>query len=102
MTAIPGPGVRAIAEERVRQITEEGWSAEHDDEHSHGELLDAARCYAAQAATLREGGSLSEVPPLWPWDPEWWKPADSELRNLEKAGALIAAEYDRVCRGLGL
>jgi hypothetical protein len=95
MTAIPGPGIRAIAEERVRQIAEEGWSAEHDDEHSDGQMGYAAMCY------LREALGMDGIFD-WPWDEEWWKPADNQLRNLEKAGALIAAEYDRIYRGLGL
>lgn len=30
----------------------------------------------------------------WPWGPEAWKPADDRLRNLVKAGALIAAAID--------
>jgi hypothetical protein len=33
----------------------------------------------------------------WPWDGEWWKPNYNDpVRNLVKAGALIAAEIDRV------
>lgn len=102
MTAIPGPGVRAIAEERVRQITEEGWSAEHDDAHDRGELTAAATNYLIYAGRQILGFEPVDVgmPPEsyygWPWDPEWWKPADNPLRNLEKAGALIAAEIDRL------
>jgi hypothetical protein len=39
-------GIELIAEERKRQIEVEGWTAEHDDEHTDGELALAAVCYA--------------------------------------------------------
>lgn len=32
----------------------------------------------------------------WPWDNKWWKPSDDPIKNLIKAGALIAAEIDRL------
>lgn len=33
----------------------------------------------------------------WPWDRKWWKPSqDDQVKNLIKAGALIAAEIDRL------
>jgi hypothetical protein len=32
----------------------------------------------------------------WPWEPEGWKPSDDPIRNLVKAGSLIAAEIDRL------
>ena len=35
----------------------------------------------------------------WPWPPEFWKPSDDPVRNLVKAGALIAAEIDRQAGG---
>jgi hypothetical protein len=34
----------------------------------------------------------------WPWDEKWWKPSTNPIRNLVKAGALIAAEIDRLQR----
>jgi hypothetical protein len=34
----------------------------------------------------------------WPWDASWWKPSNDPVRNLVKAGALIAAEIDRLQR----
>ena len=36
---------------------------------------------------------------LWPWSDKWWKPSDDPVRNLVKAGALLAAEIDRLQRG---
>lgn len=32
----------------------------------------------------------------WPWREESFKPSDDQIRNLTKAGALIAAEIDRL------
>ena len=45
----PGMMVSAlddIAAERERQISAEGWTPEHDDEHGNGELAMAASAYA--------------------------------------------------------
>ncbi|GAG33310.1 unnamed protein product, partial [marine sediment metagenome] len=42
-------------------------------------------------------GIQGPYPEIWPWDPSWWKPTD-ERRNLEKAGALIVAELERLDR----
>jgi len=35
------------------------------------------------------------LPPSWPWAQTAFKPSGDPVRNLEKAGALIAAEIDR-------
>lgn len=86
-------GVGLIAAERQRQIESEGWDWSHDDEHQLAEMARAAACYALPAP-LRGVGA---VPNLWPWDEEWWKPGD-RVRELAKAGALIAAEIDRLLR----
>jgi len=98
-------GVRRIAAERQRQIEEEGWTAEHDDEHTLGEMADAAACYATIAADICNdichGLSPTLGPPQqWPWNAGWWKPSADRIRNLEKAGALIAAEIDRLERAV--
>jgi hypothetical protein len=77
-------GVELIAAERQRQIATEGWTPEHDDTHEEGELIAAAICYAAEAAPVD-----LEIRPQWPW-PAPGKPSDP-VRNLVKAGALIAA-----------
>ncbi len=88
-----------IAAERKRQIEQEGWSPEHDAAHSLGELGRAAACYAIEASygertTPEEDCFLAK---LWPWDLGWWKPKDRR-RDLVRAGALIAAEIDRLDR----
>jgi hypothetical protein len=38
----------------------------------------------------------ANVEAAWPWDKERWKPSMDPKRNLVKAGALIAAELDRL------
>jgi hypothetical protein len=90
-------GIELIAEERERQIAKEGWTAEHDDDHDNNELAAAACCYAS--AYYGQSGSPNGHPPNgWPWAAKWWKPSRSYRRNLVKAGALIAAEIDRIQR----
>ena len=81
---------RDVLAERRRQIEVEGWTPEHDDEHSTQELAFAAACYA----TADEGDA---PPAVWPWHLSWWKPTDRR-HNLVKAGALILAEIERLDR----
>jgi hypothetical protein len=100
-----GTGVELIAAERQRQIDQEGWTPEHDDQHRAGELGQAAACYADPGRETRprwvEGISgrmaRAAIPLRWPWEYGSWKPTpDDRLRELVKAGALIAAEIDRL------
>jgi len=118
-------GAELIAKERTRQIDQEGWTIEHDDEHGDGDLAMAACCYAAPVnifewRTFANG--MAFVDP-WPWDvihdkryeygdcreggvhqganfvPDPVTYDDGErLDLLVKAGALIAAEIDRLLR----
>lgn len=83
-------GIELIAKERQRQIDVEGWTPAHDAEHSNEELSKAAACYA-----LPE--SVRFYVSLWPWDASSFKPTPNDrVRELVKAGALIAAEIDRI------
>jgi hypothetical protein len=103
-------GIERIAAERVRQITDHHWSAEHDDEHDDGSLAMAAVCYAAPERvyirrTFARGETFTDP---WPWEGWDKRPYDGNvlraptaverIRLLEKAGALIAAEIDRLLR----
>jgi len=90
----PGMGATRITVERQRQIDVEGWTPEHDDQWTAAQLAEAALCYLLMAR--EDGPRLGHVPVIWPWHPDWWKPSDEPIRNLEKAGALIAAEIDRL------
>ena len=97
-------GVSLIAAERLRQVNAEGWTPEHDDEHDDGELAQAAACYAKRDTVSDDpapwdviGGGAT--PPSWPWGWASYKPTpDDRIRELVKAGALIAAEIDRLQR----
>jgi len=114
-------GIELIAAERERQKAPkdhggEGWTEEHDNEHFDGQLRIAAACYALGPDgthvlhTLNSARGIdencypmeySECKPeqvTWPWGSEWWKPSPDPIYNLIKAGALIAAEIDRLQR----
>lgn len=91
-------GAELIAAERERQINVEKWTEFHDSAHNRGELLDAATCYTEAVRYKRKTGRLMGQPNLWPWRGEetFWKPKEDDIRTLVKAGALIAAEIDRL------
>lgn len=93
-------GIELIAYERLRQVEAERYSTEHDDAHVDGQLLSAALCYAGVERLVMMGAPVSRnTPPFeWPWAEVDWKPTDDAVRNLVKAGALIAAEIDRLQR----
>lgn len=93
-------GIELIAAERHRQEAKEGWSPGHDDGHEYAELRNAAEAYLFELrARESRGGQLHKVsPPCWPFDEHYWKPTEDIVRQLVKAGALIAAEIDRLQR----
>lgn len=94
-------GINDVSEERLRQITEEGFNSERDDTYHPGTLGSAGASYAlAAVAQLLLGDSkedVSKVPDFWPWSDETWRP-DDPRRNLVKAAALLIAEIDRMDR----
>ena len=85
-----------VLAERARQVSAEGWTPEHDDEHVGGELSDAAAAYA-EAASSADHFTVDLPPAMWPWGDESWKPGDPR-RMLVKAGALVLAEIERLDR----
>lgn len=102
-------GAELIAAERRRQVEEEGFTAEHDDQHDDQSLAWAAVCYAApERVYLLEDGSPDEFTFIDLWPPTWGPELDKRpigfvrnherIRYLTKAGALIAAEIDRLLR----
>lgn len=110
---------RDIADERDRQVRVEGWSADHDDGHTRGELAQAALCYVATSAGATRklaAGYRADVladpagyygatyRPLiaheWPWGRCDFKPR-SRRADLVRAGALIVAEIERLDREAG-
>jgi hypothetical protein len=93
-------GTDIIAAERQRQI-DMGFNIGYDDEHTQDELLRAATAYIAAGS---KRATTEDVEPMvlnvWPWEREAWHPSPSRIRNLAKAGALIAAEIERLEREL--
>lgn len=91
-------GIELIAEERKRQIEEEGWTKEHDAVHTRGELAKAAAAYALPPLCRADyAPDIAAAPFMWPWNKSFWKPVPNDrIRELVKAGALIAAEIDRL------
>lgn len=84
-----------IVTERQRQITVEGWTPEHDDEHTLGELVQAAADLCVYGTDFRVvdldgdsmvGWGLTEAH------------RDNRRRQLVIAGALILAEIERLDR----
>lgn len=103
-------GAELIAAERQRQIDVEGWTPDRDAEYVKAELIEAAKTYAEEASFRVRNPGVPFDPQValtiedlhgfpassWPWAPEWWKPSEDPVRNLVKAGALLAAEIDRL------
>lgn len=95
-----GNGAARIASERIRQRRDHGYDALHDKGEADA-LARAGAIYAMPEGIwrpttnrLEEAGSF-QVPVGWPWMAEFWHPSpDDRVRELEKAGALIAAAID--------
>jgi hypothetical protein len=100
--SLAGEGAMAIAKERTRQLQK--WSEGHDlDEHKNGQLAAAAAGLLGYRSTA-VGGSQNRSDwqdRLYTAGAEWAigladRHAESRLRQLEIAGALVAAEIDRL------
>jgi hypothetical protein len=94
----PPSGVDLIKKERARQVDDEHWTAEHDDkEEERGGLVRAAMCYLD--SSLEEHNTTYVDYFTWPWDKKYDKrDKHDRLRKLVIAGALVAAEIDRLQR----
>lgn len=103
-------GIARIAAERNRQIKDHGFTLEHDDGHYRGDLAIVAACYAAHSVGKKifiheelEFPLTHRFADPFPWDEldDARRVIDNtkqRIRLLEKAGALIAAEIDRLIR----
>lgn len=93
-------GVQLISAERDRQIDSKGFSKEADDRYTNEELACAGSCYMLPDRH-RHNHWLTR---LWPknWALTWWQPHPETIKGrieeLAKAGALAAAEIDRLER----
>jgi hypothetical protein len=84
-------GTELITAERARQQAEKGYTPEHDSEHGQFELARAGMIYAGHAVGYLPVGSFT-----WVWPNGWEFKPSTTLRELVMAGALIAAEIDRL------
>lgn len=99
----PKTGAELIAIERERQMSVEGWDAQHDDEHLDYDLASVGALYALNLLLTKHPNYsmfFDKIFSWWyPWDGMYWKPTpDNPIKQLTKAGALIAAEIDRLQR----
>jgi hypothetical protein len=90
-------GIELISEERQRQISEEGYTLEHDLMYDDPRDMIMAACIYANLGITEENDHefLHQMADVWPWDLKYFKPKD-QRRNLIRAGALIAAALDRL------
>ena len=107
-------GIDLIAAERKRQVDVEGYTPEHDDQHDDGALALVAALYATPqqlfSVSVTDDRKHNEAGYRGitleaddPWPCEWNKKYDkrgsvSRVHQLTIAGALIAAEIDRLLR----
>ena len=84
-----------IQAERQRQIDTEGWTAAHDDGHRYGALAIQAAALAVNHTDARVTVDGEESDP---WSLLCKAKNKGTVRNLTIAGALIAAEIDRLQR----
>lgn len=86
-------GFELIAIERKRQVEELGYDYSNDELYSNNELAQAGIYYALRHDDREELDALMSG--NWPWDQKYWKPTPKDrVRELVKAGALIAAQID--------
>lgn len=100
---IPVVGTKLIEQYREEQISKHNWSVQHDiDVNKDGQFVQAAVSYlsATNQVQVKTATGPITVRPLdiWPsnWSTNWFKAGDDKIKNLSKAGALIAAEIDRL------
>lgn len=100
---IPVVGTKLIEQYREEQISKHNWSVQHDiDVNKDGQLVQAAMAYLANVVTVEvdsvSGPVAVDSRTLWPsnWSKQWLKLSNDRIKDLSKAGALIAAEIDRL------
>lgn len=65
---------RDVLAERQRQVSAEGWTPEHDDEHRSGDMARAAASYAAQAVAHVKAECGDDC-----GDPDWVKEVNHDM-----------------------
>lgn len=78
-----------VLKERIRQVTQHGYTEEHDDQHADGSIADAAAHYA----------STKDDTGLWPWDPQYDKKGLKTRREqCVSSMAMLMSEVERIDR----
>lgn len=100
-----------VLAERARQVSAEGWTPDHDDEHREGAMASAAAVYCLCQEGPRKPGEPSELHSSRRWEfnilraiwPSGWhfNPKDRR-QNLVRAAALLLAEIERLDRASGV
>ena len=95
-------GIELIAEERQRQV-KENYLEKFDSGLHKEQLAYLAACYtipaAARGISAGINGMSNILQQLLPPPISMWKPTpEDRIKELQKAGALIAAEIDRLNR----
>lgn len=83
-------GAFLITQERQRQILS-GYKPQDDIRHEYGELVQAAESHLVAS----RDPNMEYEDYFWPWIQDTFKKDDGYIKNLIKAGALIAADIDR-------
>lgn len=101
-------GLEHISEERKRQQEDLKWTPENDDRYINNELGNAATAYLlANDLEIVSEDPMKNVTisvmmrrdMFWPFKDYSFKPSpEDRVKELAKAGALIAAEIDRINR----
>lgn len=114
MAGAVSEGAQMIVAERQRHLTDKGWTAEHDDQHIDQSMAMVCALYAAPVRLyeMTGGGRSYHFVDPWPgsWGSKWdrrrvdqkgqlkERSLDEQVEDLTKAGALAAAEIDRLLR----
>lgn len=86
-------GIELITEERQEQIKKHGFNSDHDRQFINGELLEAAMYAITESDEYSQPGLFDD------FEMNIELHRHDDLRNLIVAGALIAAEIDRIQNG---
>lgn len=94
MNGMQGKATYDVLHERNRQVNEEGYSINHDDQHTNGELALGSAAYA-----IASTGELNfdHARTVWPFDQHDFKP-QGDRRDLIKSEAMGLAEIERLDR----
>jgi len=87
-----------VMAERDRQVNAEGFTSEHDDQYSDGQLERAAASYALFDCRPIGRWFINDI---WAWSSKWWKPR-THRENLVRAAALLIAAIEKIDRAAAI